>query len=219
MTDLGRAKTVTINRDFTTIVEGGGSQAEIEARIKTLRSDQAASPYDREKLFERIARLVGGVAVVRVGGMSENEVLDKKYRGESAMHSTRSAIEEGWVPGGGTAFYYAADTLSTVLGGNEAESAGIMVVAEALRVPITCLIENAQTSTTQTLHKISQVEDRRLGFNVETKEIENLVGSGVIDSTKMLRVCLELAYAYAKSVLETEEWDLEDPKPFVPATA
>lgn len=212
--DLGRAKSVTINKEITTIVEGAGSQKEIEARVRTLRKqiEEVASPYDREKLQERLARLVGGVAVIRIGGVSQVEILDKKYQTVSAMHAARSAIESGWVTGGGIALYNAAQSVRKISCSDGAQVTGLLCVANALENPIRHLIENAQASPTQALHEISQTEKLTMGFNVDAKRVEDLEDAGIIDSTEMLCVSLKVAYAHSKSVLETEDWDLESPQ-------
>jgi len=211
LTDLGRAKSVIINKDFTTIIEGAGDQKEVEARTRSLRAqiDVAASSYEREKLQERLARLVGGLAVVRIGGISEIEVIDKRYRSESAMHSATSAVKEGWLPGGGVTLLRASDALKRLSSENEAQSAGRLAVIQALEKPIHHLIENAHKSPTQAITEIRKHEEPTVGFNVNTMRVEDLAAAGVIDSAKMLRMALEIAFTHAKSVLQTEDWDLD----------
>lgn len=215
LADLGRAKSVIINREFTTIVEGVGQQSEIELRVKTLRMqmEEAVTSYERERLAERLARLVSGVSVIRVGGIPRIDAFDKKQRTVSAMYSARSAVEEGWVLGGGVTLFHIADSVKKLVGNDDAESAGIATVSKALEDPMKCLIENAKASPTQVMHEVSQQENATLGFNVDNKRVEDLVQAGILDSKKMLRVALEVAFAHAKFLLETEDWDLNETKP------
>lgn len=210
LADLGRAKYVTITKDRTTIVEGNGKQSEVEGRVSALRAqiEQVSSPYDREKLQERLARLVGGVAVIKVGGFSPLEVTDKKYRMVSAMNSARSAIETGYIPGGASALYSVA-RLMTELNCDKTEAEGVACVASALEAPLKKLVENAGHSVTQILDVISASPSRVLGFNVLNEGIEDLESAGVLDPTGVLVIAVRVASAHARSILETEDWDLD----------
>lgn len=211
--DLGRAKRVVVNSENTTIVEGAGSLSEIEQRIRSLRSqaDETASDYDRERIQERLAKLVGGVAVIRAGGLTEIDILDNKYRLDSAMNSARSAVEEGYLPGGGLPLFQASKYIRSLTVGNKAYAMGVNAVANALEVPIRHLIENAKVSSTNVLAEIDKAPSNTVGFNVESRKVEDLVEGGILDSTKMLRMALEIAFSYVKAMLQTNEWDLTGP--------
>lgn len=208
---LGTAKMVTVDSNWTTIFEGGGDLAEINGRIKAMRTqiEELASPYDREKVQERLARLVGGVAVIRVGGVSEVAVLDKKYRCVSGMHSVRAAIEGGWVPGGGLALFHISRSLRDRTVDNETEAAAVEIVAQALEAPFRRIIENAQGSPTQVVHEISQQDGDTIGFNAETDQIEDIGASGIIDAAMVLKSAVDVAFDHAKFILQTGDWGLD----------
>ncbi len=214
ISDLGTAKQVRVTSESTTIIEGGGEEAAILGRINAIRAqiEEVTSPFTREILQERVARMVGGVAVIRVGGASEIDISEKAYRYITALHSARSAVQEGWVAGGGLTLY----RLSKLLGEfaavkGEAEAAGVGVVIKALEAPLMHLIENTKISPTSAIHEINQGRDEAVGFNANSRAVEDLIKAGVLDSVKVLRVVLEIAFSYSKSVLETDEWDLEEP--------
>ena len=203
--DLGKAKRVTVDKDNTTIVDGGGSQKSIEGRIKQLRAqiDETTSDYDREKLQERLAKLAGGVAVIKVGAATETEMKEKKARVEDALHATRAAVEEGIVPGGGVALLRAAKALKTfVVEGDE--KIGVTIVKRACEEPLRQIVANSGTEGAIVVDKIRENENPNFGYNAATDNYEDLVGSGVIDPTKVTRTALQNAASIASLMLTTE---------------
>jgi chaperonin GroEL len=203
--DLGRAKKVTIDKDNTTIIEGNGKHADIEGRVKQLRVqiEETTSDYDREKLQERLAKLVGGVAVIKVGAATETELKEKKARVEDAMHATRAAVEEGIVPGGGVALLRCIPALDKLkLSGDEA--VGVNIVRRALEEPLRMIAVNAGHEGAVVAEKVRQNSDPSYGFNAESEEYEDLVTSGVIDPTKVTRTALQNAASIAALLLTTE---------------
>jgi chaperonin GroEL len=211
--DLGRAKRVTVDKDNTTIVDGGGSQKAIEARIKQLRAqiDETTSDYDREKLQERLAKLAGGVAVIKVGAATETEMKEKKARVEDALHATRAAVEEGIVPGGGVALLRAVRALDgfKVL---EDEQIGVNIVKRACEEPVRQIVGNAGYEGAIVIEKIRGNADPNFGFNAATAQYEDLVKSGVIDPTKVTRSALQNASSIAALMLTTEAMVAEIPE-------
>ncbi len=205
MEDLGRAKKVTIDKDNTTIIEGAGKHSDIEGRVKQLRVqiDETTSDYDREKLQERLAKLVGGVAVIKVGASTETELKEKKARVEDAMHATRAAVEEGIVPGGGVAFMRCIPALEKIkLDGDEA--VGCTIVKRAMEEPLRQIVANAGHEGAVVSEKVRTSKDPNYGFNAETEEYEDLVAAGVIDPTKVARTALQNAASIAALMLTTE---------------
>src|SRR5437868_444023 len=207
--DLGRAKKITIDKDNTTIVEGGGKQADIEGRVKTIRAqiEETSSDYDREKLQERLAKLVGGVAVIKVGAATETEMKEKKARVEDAMHATRAAVEEGIVPGGGVALVRAAKALEkfdVTKDGDSDEQIGVTIVKRALEEPLRQIVQNAGKEGAVVVERIRGDKNDNFGFNAETEEFEDLVKAGVIDPTKVTRTALQNAASIAGLMLTTE---------------
>jgi chaperonin GroEL len=205
MEDLGRAKKITINKDDTTIVEGAGKHSDIEGRIKQLRVqiDETTSDYDREKLQERLAKLVGGVAVIKIGASTETELKEKKARVEDAMHATRAAVEEGIVPGGGVAFMRCIPALENLeLTGEEA--IGRTIVKRAMEEPLRQIASNAGHEGAVVSEKVSAGKETNYGFNAETEEYGDLVEAGVIDPTKVTRTALQNAASIAALMLTTE---------------
>jgi len=203
--DLGRAKKITIDKDNTTIIEGSGKHTDIEGRVKQLRVqiEETTSDYDREKLQERLAKLVGGVAVIKVGAATETELKEKKARVEDAMHATRAAVEEGIVPGGGVALLRCIPPLDKLkLGGDE--QVGVNIVRRALEEPLRMIAVNAGHEGAVVAEKVRQNADANYGFNAETEEYEDLVKSGVIDPTKVTRTALQNASSIAALLLTTE---------------
>jgi len=203
--DLGRAKKVTIDKDNTTIIEGSGKHSDIEGRVKQLRVqiEETTSDYDREKLQERLAKLVGGVAVIKVGAATETELKEKKARVEDAMHATRAAVEEGIVPGGGVALLRTIPALDNLkLSGDE--KVGVNIVRRALEEPIRMIALNAGHEGAVVVDKVRQNSDANFGFNAETDQYEDLVASGVIDPTKVTRTALQNASYIAALLLTTE---------------
>jgi chaperonin GroEL len=203
--DLGQAKKVTIDKDNTTIVEGKGKHNEIEGRVKEIRSqvDKTTSDYDREKLQERLAKLVGGVAVIKVGAATETEMKEKKARVEDAMHATRAAVEEGIVPGGGVALARCVTALDKLKSDGD-EQIGINVVKRALQEPLRQIAENAGEEGAIVLGKINDSKDNNYGYNALTGEYEDLVKAGVLDPTKVVRTALQNAGSIASLMLTTE---------------
>jgi len=203
--DLGRAKKITIDKDNTTIIEGAGKHSDIEGRVKQLRVqiDETTSDYDREKLQERLAKLVGGVAVIKVGAATETELKEKKARVEDAMHATRAAVEEGIVPGGGVALLRCVPALDNLkLEGDE--KVGVNIVRRALEEPLRMIAVNAGFEGAVVADKVRQNTDPNFGFNAENEQYEDLVKSGVIDPTKVTRTALQNASSIAALLLTTE---------------
>jgi chaperonin GroEL len=210
--DLGRAKRVVVDKDNTTIVDGAGKKADIEGRVKTLRAqiEETTSDYDREKLQERLAKLVGGVAVVKVGAATEVELKEKKARVEDALHATRAAVEEGIVPGGGVAYLRALKALEALkLEGDQ--QTGVNLVKRALEEPIRRIASNAGHEGSIVTNKVKEGATN-FGFNAQTEKFEDLVEAGVIDPTKVARVALQNAASVASLLLTTEAMVAEKPK-------
>jgi len=210
--DLGKAKKITIDKDNTTIVEGAGTSAAIEGRVKQLRAqvEDTTSDYDREKLQERLAKLVGGVAVVKVGAATETEMKEKKARVEDAMHATKAAVEEGIVPGGGVALLRASKVLTHLkLGGDQ--QIGVNIVARAIEEPMRWIASNAGQEGSIVVQKVREIKDDE-GFNALTDTYENLVKAGVIDPAKVVRAALENTSSIASLLLTTEALICEIPE-------
>jgi len=213
VSDLGNAKKITIDKDNTTIVEGKGKHAEIEGRVKEIRSqiDKTTSDYDREKLQERLAKLVGGVAVIKVGAATETEMKEKKARVEDAMHATRAAVEEGIVPGGGVALARAVSALDKLkLEGDE--QIGVNIVKRAITEPLRQIVENAGEEGAVVLGKVLEAKDPNFGYNAQSGEFEDLVKAGVLDPTKVVRTALTNAGSIASLMLTTEALVSEIPE-------
>jgi chaperonin GroEL len=215
MEDLGQAKKVTIDKDNTTIIEGKGKHADVEGRVKEIRGqiDKTTSDYDREKLQERLAKLVGGVAIIKVGAATETEMKEKKARVEDAMHATRAAVEEGIVPGGGVALARCTPALDKLkLEGDE--QIGANIVKRALQEPLRQIAENAGEEGAIVLGKVNDSRDNNFGYNALTGEYEDLVKAGVLDPTKVVRTALTNASSIAALMLTTEALvaDIEESK-------
>jgi chaperonin GroEL len=211
--DLGQAKKLTIDKDNTTIVEGKGKHTEIEGRVKEIRSqiDKTTSDYDREKLQERLAKLVGGVAIIKVGAATETEMKEKKARVEDAMHATRAAVEEGVVPGGGVALARCVPALDKLkLEGDE--QIGVNIVKRAITEPLRQIVENAGEEGAVVLGKVNDSKDPNFGYNAQTGEYEDLVKAGVLDPTKVVRTALQNAGSIASLMLTTEALVSEIPE-------
>jgi chaperonin GroEL len=216
--DLGRAKRVTIDKDNTTIVDGAGTQKGIEGRIKQLRAqiDETTSDYDREKLQERLAKLAGGVAVIKVGAATETEMKEKKARVEDALHATRAAVEEGIVPGGGVALLRAGRVLATLKAEGD-EQIGIDIIRKATEEPLRQISGNAGYEGAIVIEKVRSNESPNYGFNAATGIYEDLVQSGVIDPTKVTRSALQHAASISALMLTTEAMICEIPEKKAPA--
>jgi chaperonin GroEL len=218
---LGKAKKVSITKDDTTIVDGSGTKDEIEARISQIKRqiEDTTSDYDKEKLQERLAKLAGGVAVVRVGGATEVEVKEKKDRVDDALNATRAAVEEGIVAGGGVALLKASKTLEGLTGANDDQNAGIAIVRRALQAPIRQIVENAGVEGSIVVGKVLENASATYGFNAQTEKYEDLVGAGVIDPAKVVRIALQDAASVAGLMITTEAAVVEAPKKNAPAPA
>jgi chaperonin GroEL len=218
---LGQAKKVSIDKDNTTIVDGAGSADDIKARVAEIRTqiDATTSDYDREKLQERLAKLAGGVAVIKVGGATEVEVKERKDRVDDALHATRAAVEEGIVPGGGTALLYATKALDGLKGANEDQTRGIDIIRKAITAPIKQIAQNAGHDGAVVAGNLLRENDETQGFNAATDTYENLVKAGVIDPTKVVRTALQDAASVAGLLITTEAAIVERPedKPAAPA--
>ena len=211
--DLGKAKKVTIDKDNTTIVEGDGTQAAIEGRVKQIRAqiEETTSDYDREKLQERLAKLVGGVAVIKVGAATETEMKEKKARVEDAMHATKAAVEEGIVPGGGVALLRASSALANLqLSGDK--QIGVNIIRRALEEPMRWISQNAGFEGSIVVQKVREAGDDDEGFNAQNEKYENLVSAGVIDPTKVVRTALQNSGSIASLLLTTEALVSEIPE-------
>jgi chaperonin GroEL len=203
---LGQAKKVTIDKDNTTIVDGNGAAEEIKARVEQIRAqiEVTTSDYDKEKLQERLAKLAGGVAVIKVGGASEVEVKERKDRVDDALHATRAAVEEGIVPGGGTALLYATKALAGLKGANDDQTKGIDIVRKAIQTPLRQIASNAGHDGAVVSGNLLREDDETQGFNAATDVYENLVVAGVIDPTKVVRTALQDAASVAGLLITTE---------------
>jgi chaperonin GroEL len=211
--DLGRAKKITIDKDNTTIVEGAGKTKDIEGRVKQIRTqiDETTSDYDREKLQERLAKLVGGVAVIKVGAATETEMKEKKARVEDAMHATKAAVEEGIVPGGGVALLRSTKAVDAIKAEGDVK-VGIQIVRRSLEEPLRQIAQNAGHEGAVVVARVRDAKNPEEGFNALTDEYENLVEAGVIDPTKVVRSALQNAASIASLLLTTEALVSEIPE-------
>ena len=216
---LGTAKKVSITKDETTIVDGAGEKAEIEARVAQIRGqiEETSSDYDREKLQESLAKLAGGVAVIRVGGNSEVEVKERKDRVDDALNATRAAVQEGVIVGGGVALIQAGNALGKLKGANSDQVAGIDIVKRALEAPLRQIAENAGVDGAVVAGKIRESKDKAYGFNAQTEEYGDMFKFGVIDPTKVVRTALEDAASIAGLLITTEAMVADRPAPAAPA--
>ena len=212
--DLGKAKRVTIDKDNTTIIDGGGDQKMIEGRIKQLRAqiEETTSDYDREKLQERLAKLAGGVAVIKVGAATETEMKEKKARVEDALHATRAAVEEGIVPGGGVALLRAAAALKDLKSSDIDEMTGIKIIMRACEEPCRQISGNAGYEGSIIVEKIRAEANPMFGFNAGTGIYEDMMAAGVIDPTKVTRTALQNASSISALMLTTEAMICEIPE-------
>ncbi len=215
---LGTAKKVVIDKDNTTIVEGAGKKDDIKKKINEIKAqiEKTTSDYDKEKLQERLAKLSGGVAVLKIGAASEVEMKEKKARVEDALHATRAAIEEGIVPGGGVALIRVAGELDKLKSDNNDQKIGINIIRKAIESPLRQIVENAGIEGSVVINKVKEGKDD-YGFNAQTEEYQNLIGAGVIDPTKVTRIALENAASVASMLLTTEAVICEKPEKEKPA--
>ncbi|GLK65960.1 chaperonin GroEL [Paracoccus kondratievae] len=212
---LGRAKKISINKDNTTIVDGAGDKSEIEARVSQIRQqiEETTSDYDREKLQERVAKLAGGVAVIKVGGLTEVEVKERKDRVDDALNATRAAVQEGIVVGGGVALVQGAKSLEGLTGANADQNAGITIIRRALEAPLRQIAENAGVDGAVVAGKVRDSNDKSFGFNAQTEEYGDMFKFGVIDPAKVVRTALEDAASVAGLLITTEAMIAEKPEP------
>jgi chaperonin GroEL len=211
---LGRAKKIMIDKENTTIVNGAGKKADIEARVNQIKTEieETTSDYDREKLQERLAKLAGGVAVIRVGGATETEVKERKDRVDDAMHATRAAVEEGILPGGGVALLRAVEALKRLQTENEDQKHGVEIVRKALQTPARQIAINAGDDGSVVVGKILEKDQYNFGYDAQTGEYGNLVTKGIIDPTKVVRTALQDAASVAGLLITTEAMVAEIPK-------
>ena len=211
--DLGNAKKVTVDKDNTTVVDGGGSKTEIDARVEQVRTqiDQATSDYDKEKLQERVAKLAGGVAVIKVGAATEVEMKEKKDRVDDALHATRAAVEEGVVAGGGVALIRAVSALSDVTGDNPDQDHGIAIARRAMEEPLRQIVSNAGDEPSVVVNKVAG-ESGNFGYNAASGEYGDMIGMGILDPTKVTRSALQNAASIAGLMITTEAMVAELPK-------
>jgi chaperonin GroEL len=214
LSDLGRAKRIVIDKDNTTVVDGGGSDDAIQGRIKEIRSaiDKSTSDYDREKLQERLAKMAGGVAVINVGAATETERKEKKARVEDALHATRAAVEEGIVPGGGVALLRVQAVLRELKVDDADEQIGVRIIERSLEEPIRLIAQNAGVEGSIVVEKVRNSDERNFGYNARTDKYEDLVDAGVIDPTKVTRTALQNAASIAGLLLTTEAVVTERPE-------
>ena len=216
---LGRAKRVRIDKETTTIIDGAGKKPEIQARISQIKAqvEETTSDYDKEKLQERLAKLAGGVAVIRVGGSTEVEVKEKKDRVDDAMHATRAAVEEGIVPGGGVALLRAKAAIGALKGENAEVQAGINIVLRALEAPIRQIVDNAGVEGSVVVGKILENNSQTYGFDAQSEQYVDMLNAGIVDPAKVVRVALQDAASVAGLMITTEAMIAERPKSDAPA--
>jgi len=212
---LGRAKRVLIGKEETTIIDGAGKKLDIQARVSQIRAqiEETTSDYDKEKLQERLAKLAGGVAVIRVGGATEVEVKERKDRVEDAMHATRAAVEEGIVPGGGVALLYATRALEKIRVGNDDQRVGVDIVRRAIQWPARLIAENAGVDGAVVAGKLMESKNVNWGFDAQTGEYTDLVKEGIVDPVKVVRIALQDAASVAGLLITTEAMVADKPEP------
>jgi chaperonin GroEL len=211
---LGTAKKVRITKDDTTIIDGSGKKHDIQARVSQIKMqiEETTSDYDKEKLQERLAKLAGGVAVIRVGGATEVEVKDKKDRVDDALNATKAAVEEGILPGGGAALLYATKALHGLIGDNEDQNAGITIVRKAIQAPVRQIAENSGVEASIVVGKLLGQKSNTYGFDAQNEQYVDLVETGIVDPTKVVRTALQNAASIAALLITTEAMVAERPK-------
>ncbi len=216
---LGTAKKVRIDKENTTIVDGAGKKADIQARVAQIKSqiEDTSSDYDKEKLQERLAKLAGGVAVIRVGGATEVEVKERKDRVDDALNATKAAVEEGIVPGGGTALLYASKLLATMTGANDDETQGIAIVRRAIQYPIRMIVSNAGEEASIVVGKLLEQKSSTFGYDAQTEKYVDFIDAGIVDPTKVVRVALQNAASVAGLLITTEAMIADRPEKKAPA--
>jgi len=215
---LGKAKAVKIDKDNTTIVDGAGKKADIQARVAQIKTqiEETTSDYDKEKLQERLAKLAGGVAVIRVGGATEVEVKERKDRVDDALNATKAAVEEGIVPGGGTALLYAIKALKDLTGDNEDQNQGINIVRRAIQYPLRQIVANAGQEASIVVGKLNEQKSSNYGYDAQTGEYRDFIEAGIVDPTKVVRVALQNAASVAGLLITTEAMITDRPKKDAP---
>jgi chaperonin GroEL len=215
---LGKAKTVKIDKDNTTIIDGAGKKNDIQARVAQIKTqiEETTSDYDKEKLQERLAKLAGGVAVIRVGGATEVEVKERKDRVDDALNATKAAVEEGIIPGGGTALLYAAKALKDVTGDNNDQTQGINIVRRAIQYPIRQIVSNAGQEASIVVGKLNDQKSNTFGYNAQTGEYVDFIEAGIVDPAKVVRVALQNAASVAGLLITTEAMITDRPKKDAP---
>jgi len=211
---LGTAKTVKIDKDNTTIIDGAGKKADITARVSQIKAqiEETTSDYDKEKLQERLAKLAGGVAVIRVGGATEVEVKERKDRVDDALNATKAAVEEGIVPGGGTALLYATKALQGVTGDNEDQNQGVAIVRRAIQYPIRQIVENSGTEASIVVGKLLEQKSHTFGWDAQNEKYVDFIDAGIVDPTKVVRIALQNAASVAALLITTEAMVADRPK-------
>ena len=206
ITMLGTAKKVRIDKDNTTVIDGAGKKSDIQARVGQIKQqiEETTSDYDKEKLQERLAKLAGGVAVIRVGGATEVEVKEKKDRIDDALNATKAAVEEGILPGGGVALLYATKALNGLSGENEDENAGIAIIKKAIQTPLRQIIENSGVEASMVVGKLLEQKSMTYGFDAQNEEYIDLIEAGIVDPTKVVRIALQNASSVAGLLITTE---------------
>ena len=212
---LGTSKRISITKEESTIIDGAGKKADILARCNQNRAqvEETSSDYDKEKLQERLAKLAGGIAVIRVGGATEIEVKEKKDRVEDAMHATRAAVEEGIVPGGGVALLYATRVLDKLTGENDDQRVGINIVRKAIQTPVRQIVENSGVDGAVVAGKLLEQKSSTYGYDAQAGKYTDLVKAGIIDPTKVVRAALQDAASVAGLLITTEAMVAEKPEP------
>ena len=211
---LGTAKKVRVDKENTTIIDGVGKKADIQARVSQIKKqiEETTSDYDKEKLQERLAKLAGGVAVIRVGGATEIEVKERKDRVDDALNATKAAVEEGIVPGGGTALLYASKTLANLTGDNEDQTQGIAIVRRAIQYPIRMIVHNAGEEASIVVGKLLEQKSATYGYDAQTEKFVDFIEAGIVDPTKVVRVALQNAASVAALMITTEAMITDRPE-------
>jgi chaperonin GroEL len=211
---LGTAKKVRITKDDTTIIDGAGKKPDIQARVGQIKQqiEETTSDYDKEKLQERLAKLAGGVAVIRVGGATEVEVKDKKDRVDNALNATKAAVEEGIVPGGGVALLYATQALQRLTGDNDDQTQGIAIIRKAIQAPVRQIVENSGTESSMIVGKLLEQKSANYGWDAQREAYGDFIDAGIVDPTKVVRIALQNASSVAALLIITEAMVAERPK-------
>jgi chaperonin GroEL len=211
---LGTAKKVRITKDDTTIIDGAGKKSDIQARVSQIKMqvEETTSDYDKEKLQERLAKLAGGVAVIRVGGATEVEVKEKKDRVDDALNATKAAVEEGIVPGGGVALLYATKALAGLTGANDDQTQGIAIVRKAIQSPVRQIVENSGTESSMIVGKLLEQKSATYGWDAQNERFADFIDTGIVDPTKVVRIALQNASSVAALLITTEAMVADRPK-------